>query len=114
MADPKLRLLEDAVGKLVPFFDGIIFGVTLGLLITNEAAAPHPLDSARPILMDRAATALLTSRRSATFSSNERIRPTKRFLRSRLSRASEFYSSSSFGMGGDSLANFTHRQNTQV
>jgi hypothetical protein len=42
MADPNLPLLEDAVRKLEPFLDEIVFvgGVTLGLLITDEAAAP--------------------------------------------------------------------------
>src|ERR1700751_1485381 len=42
MADPNLPLLEDAVRKLAPFLDEIVFvgGVTLGLLITDEAAAP--------------------------------------------------------------------------
>jgi hypothetical protein len=42
MADPNLPLLEDAVSKLAPFLDEIVFvgGVTLGLLITDKAAAP--------------------------------------------------------------------------
>jgi hypothetical protein len=42
MADPNLPLLEDAVRKLAPFLGEIVFvgGVTLGLLITDEAAAP--------------------------------------------------------------------------
>lgn len=42
MLDPNLQMLEDAVGKLAPFLDEIVFvgGVTLGLLITDEAAAP--------------------------------------------------------------------------
>ena len=42
MPDPNLPLLEDAVHKLAPFLDEIVFvgGVTLGLLITDEAAAP--------------------------------------------------------------------------
>jgi hypothetical protein len=42
MADPNLPLLEDAVRKLAPFLDEIVFvgGVTLGLLITDVAAAP--------------------------------------------------------------------------
>lgn len=42
MADPNLPLLRDAVRKLAPFLDEIVFvgGVTLGLLITDEAAAP--------------------------------------------------------------------------
>ena len=42
MADPNIPLLEDAVRKLLPFLDEIVFvgGVTLGLLITDEAAAP--------------------------------------------------------------------------
>ena len=46
MPDPDLPLLEDAVRKLAPFLDEIVFvgGVTLGLLITDKAA-PH---SARP------------------------------------------------------------------
>ncbi len=40
--DPNLPLLEDAVRKLAPFMDEIVFvgGVTLGLLITDKAAAP--------------------------------------------------------------------------
>ncbi len=44
MSDPNLPLLEDAVRKLAPFLDEIVFvgGVTLGLLITDEA----PLRSA--------------------------------------------------------------------
>jgi len=42
MPDPNLSLLEDAVRKLAPFLDEIVFvgGVILGLLITDEAAAP--------------------------------------------------------------------------
>jgi len=42
MADPNLPLLEDAVLKLAPFLDEIVFigGVTLGILITDKAAAP--------------------------------------------------------------------------
>jgi hypothetical protein len=42
MPDPNLPLLEDAVRKLAPFLGEIVFvgGVTLGLLITDEAAAP--------------------------------------------------------------------------
>jgi hypothetical protein len=42
MPDPNLPLLEDAVHKLSPFLDEIVFvgGVTLGLLITDKAAAP--------------------------------------------------------------------------
>jgi hypothetical protein len=42
MADPNLPLLEDAVRKLTPFLDEIVFvgGITLGLLITDKAAAP--------------------------------------------------------------------------
>ena len=41
MPDPKLPLLKDAVRKLTPFLDEIVFvgGVNLGLLITDEAAA---------------------------------------------------------------------------
>lgn len=42
MPDPNLPMLEDAVRKLAPFLDEIVFvgGITLGLLITDEAAAP--------------------------------------------------------------------------
>lgn len=42
MPDPNLLLLQDAVRKLAPFLDEVVFvgGVTLGLLITDEAAAP--------------------------------------------------------------------------
>lgn len=42
MPDPNLSLLEDAVHKLAPFLDEIVFvgGITLGLLITDRAAAP--------------------------------------------------------------------------
>jgi hypothetical protein len=42
MPDPNLRLLEDAATKLAPFLGEIVFigGVTLGLLITDKAAAP--------------------------------------------------------------------------
>jgi len=42
MPDPNRPLLEDAVCKLAPFLDEIVFvgGVTLGILITDEAAAP--------------------------------------------------------------------------
>jgi hypothetical protein len=42
MVDPNLPLLEDAVRKLRPFLGEIVFvgGVTLGLLITDEASAP--------------------------------------------------------------------------
>jgi len=40
--DPNLPLLEDAVHKLAPFLEEIVFvgGITLGLLITDKAAAP--------------------------------------------------------------------------
>jgi hypothetical protein len=42
MLDPNLPMLQDAAGKLTPFLDEIVFvgGVTLGLLITDAAAAP--------------------------------------------------------------------------
>lgn len=42
MRDPNLPLLEDAVRKLDSFLDEIVFvgGITLGLLITDKAAAP--------------------------------------------------------------------------
>jgi hypothetical protein len=42
MPDPNLRLLEEAATKLGPFLREIVFvgGVTLGLLITDKAAAP--------------------------------------------------------------------------
>jgi hypothetical protein len=42
MPDPNLSLLEEAATKLAPFLDEIVFvgGVTLGLLITDKAAAP--------------------------------------------------------------------------
>ena len=42
MRDPNLQMLEDAVRKLGTFLDEIVFvgGVTLGLLITDKAAAP--------------------------------------------------------------------------
>ena len=42
MSDPNLPLLEGAVREPAPFLDEIVFvgGVTLGLLITDEAAAP--------------------------------------------------------------------------
>jgi len=42
MADPNLPLLQDAARKLSPFLDEIVFvgGVTLGLLIDDQAAAP--------------------------------------------------------------------------
>jgi hypothetical protein len=42
MLDPNLRLLEEAAAKLTPFLEEIVFvgGVTLGLLITDKAAAP--------------------------------------------------------------------------
>ena len=42
MADPNLRLLEEAATKLAPFLGEIVFvgGVTLGLHITDKAAAP--------------------------------------------------------------------------
>jgi hypothetical protein len=42
MPDPNLRLLEEAAKKLAPFLNEIVFvgGVTLGLLITDKAAAP--------------------------------------------------------------------------
>lgn len=42
MPDPNLPLLEDAASKLTPFLEEIVFvgGVTLGLLITDQAAAP--------------------------------------------------------------------------
>jgi hypothetical protein len=44
MPDPNLRLLEEAPTKLAPFLREIVFvgGVTLGLLITDRAAAPIP------------------------------------------------------------------------
>jgi hypothetical protein len=42
MPDPNFRLLEEAATKLAPFLREIVFvgGVTLGLLITDKAAAP--------------------------------------------------------------------------
>ncbi len=42
MPDPNLPLLEEAATKLAPFLREIVFvgGVTLGLLITDKAAAP--------------------------------------------------------------------------
>lgn len=42
MPDPNLPLLEEAARRLSPFLDEIVFvgGVTLGLLITDEVAAP--------------------------------------------------------------------------
>ncbi len=42
MPDPNLSLLEEAATKLAPFLNEIVFvgGVTLGLLITDKAAAP--------------------------------------------------------------------------
>ena len=42
MLDPNLPMLQDAAGKLAPFLDEIVFvgGATLGLLITDAAAAP--------------------------------------------------------------------------
>jgi hypothetical protein len=42
MADPNLPLLQDAADKLAQFLDEIVFvgGVTLGLLIDDQAAAP--------------------------------------------------------------------------
>jgi predicted nucleotidyltransferase len=42
MPDPNSSLLEDAVHKLAHFLDEIVFvgGITLGLLITDKAAAP--------------------------------------------------------------------------
>src|ERR1700689_3407165 len=42
MPDPNLRLLEEAAKKLAPFLREIVFvgGVTLGLLISDKAAAP--------------------------------------------------------------------------
>lgn len=42
MPDPNLQMLEDAVRKLAPFLEEIVFvgGVTLGLLISDEAASP--------------------------------------------------------------------------
>jgi hypothetical protein len=42
MADLNLPLLEDAVLKLTPFLDEIVFvgGIPLGMLITDKAATP--------------------------------------------------------------------------
>ena len=42
MPDPNLPLLEEAAQKLIPFLDEIVFvgGVMLGLLITDQGAAP--------------------------------------------------------------------------
>lgn len=42
MTDPNQPLLEEAAAKLAPFLEEIVFvgGVTLGLLITDQAAAP--------------------------------------------------------------------------
>ena len=42
MADPNLPMLESAAAKLAPFLNEVVFvgGVTLGLLITDEASAP--------------------------------------------------------------------------
>jgi hypothetical protein len=41
MPDPNLRLLEEAATKLAPFLREVVFvgGITLGLLITDKAAA---------------------------------------------------------------------------
>ncbi len=43
MADPNLPMLEDAARKLASLLNEIVFvgGITLGLLITDQAAAPH-------------------------------------------------------------------------
>ena len=42
MVDPNLPLLHGAAAKLASFLDEIVFvgGVTLGLLIDDQAAAP--------------------------------------------------------------------------
>lgn len=42
MPDPNLALLEDAARKLTAFLDEIVFvdGITLGPLVTDQAAAP--------------------------------------------------------------------------
>lgn len=42
MPDPNLPLLKEAANRLAPFLDEIVFvgGITLGLLITDAAAAP--------------------------------------------------------------------------
>jgi hypothetical protein len=42
VTDPNLPLLEEAALKLTPFLEEIVFvgGVTLGLLITDQGAAP--------------------------------------------------------------------------
>lgn len=42
MADPNLDLLEDAATKLTPLLPEVVFigGATLGLLVTDEGAAP--------------------------------------------------------------------------
>ena len=59
MPDPNLPLLEDAARKLETFLEEIVFvgGVTLGLLITDQAAAPNrPLkgvQSHSPVLRRR-------------------------------------------------------------
>jgi len=44
MADTNLSLLENAVHKLAPFLDEIVFvgGITLGLLITDKARRTNP------------------------------------------------------------------------
>jgi hypothetical protein len=43
MPDPNLPMLEDAVHKLTPLLDEIVFlgGITLGLLITDKAPRPY-------------------------------------------------------------------------
>ena len=42
MPDPNLPMLQNSAGKLAAFLDEIVFvgGITLGLLITDQAAAP--------------------------------------------------------------------------
>ncbi len=42
MADPNLHFLEDAAAKLTPLLREVVFigGATLGLLVTDEGAAP--------------------------------------------------------------------------
>ena len=66
MADPNLPLLEDAVRKLAPFLDEIVFvgGITLGILITDTllhevAESPHELRQ----YLSEAAKALLAESR---------------------------------------------------
>lgn len=81
MPDPNLPLLEDAVHKLAPLLNEIVFvgGVTLGLLITDKAAAPtritNDVDVIAEIVTYADYVAFSERLRAANFSEDEGENP---------------------------------------